>query len=332
MFLSMTGKRALAAASVVLACAALSLPAYAKNKDAASAGPTGEPKKTIAVGTFESPELMAGGASGPGLAVMLDNALLKDGHFVVVERGALAQVQNEQMLAKTGQVAGSSAAPSGQLTGASVMVFGTVTKFIPNASGGAVNVGGIGSSNNNSFLSTLGSSTGSTAGVSQTTAEVEINLRLVDTVTGQIVYSATASGSASSTGVNANIYTASGMSIGGQAFLNTPLGKAAQDAIEDGVKKIGIGMTSVPWSATVVENDGGTVYIAAGADRNMQPGMTLHVYRVGKQLTDPSTNAVLETMVDNVGTIQVQSVSDKVSTCTVTGGNPPARGDILKLQ
>lgn len=306
-------RRAIAA----LAFAVLTVPAYAADG----------PKKTIAVGAFEGPELMNGGATGPGLAVMLVNALLKDGRFDVVERAALGQVQTEQALGRAGATTAATAAPSGQMIGASVLVVGTVTKFIPNASGGSLNVGGIGSSSN-SLLGDLGSS----AGVSDTTAEVEINIRLVDTASGRIIASDTATGSASSTGVNANVYTSTGMSVGGQAFLNTPLGKAAQDAIEDAVKKIDVGMENVPWSAAVVENDGGTVYINAGANRNMHPGMTLHVYRQVKQLIDPTTNAVLDTIFDNVGTIQVQNVSDKVSTCTVTSGTAPTRGDVLKLE
>lgn len=303
-----------------LAFALLTVPVAAHAAD--------QPKKTIAVGAFEGPELMNGGATGPGLAVMLVNALLKDGRFDVVERAALGEVQTEQALGRTGATTASTAAPTGQMIGASVLIVGTVTKFIPNAAGGSLSVGGIGSSNSNSLLGNIGS----TAGVSDTTAEVEINIRLVDTASGRIIASDTATGSASSTGVNANIYTSTGMNVGGQAFLNTPLGKAAQDAIEDAVKKIDIGMENVPWSAAVVENDGGTVYINAGANRNMHPGMTLHVYRQVKQLIDPTTNAVLDTIFNTVGTIQVQNVSDKVSTCTVTSGTAPTRGDVLKLE
>lgn len=66
---------------------------------------------------------------------------------------------------------------------------------------------------------------------------------------------------------------------------------------------------------------GGTVYIDARANRNMHTNMTLHVYRQVKQLIDPTTNAVLDTIFNKVGTIQVQSVSDKVSTCTVCTSN-----------
>lgn len=114
-------------------------------------------------------------------------------------------------------------------------------------------------------------------------------------------------------------------------FLKTPLGEALQDAIQKSVDKIAIGMAKVPWSAFVIDNDGTNVYITAGADQGIQPGMAFHVYRKGKELVDPSTGVVLDVLTDNVGTIQVANVRDKVSIATVTGGNPPARGDIVKI-
>ena len=317
------GGRMLAAISIAMTLTVFFLPAIAYGADSTVAAPTGEPRKTIAVGTFESPELLAGGATGPGLEAMLDDALVRDGRFVVLERSAMPQIQNEQTLGKSGSVTAETTPQSSQMIGASVMVFATVTKFIPNAAGNSLTVGGFGNMFNG---------VGSSAGVANTTAKVEINLRLVDTSTGQIIYSGAASGTASSRGVTATIYTKSGMQIGDQAFLNTPLGKAAQQAIDDAVRKISLGMARVPWSALVVENDNGTIYIDAGADQNMRSGMTLHVYRKTKVLTDPQTNVVLQTLFDPVGVIQIQSVSDKVSTCTATDGSAPARGDVLKLE
>ncbi len=322
MFIGISGARGACAAILILTALSWPFAAAAKNDDDT---PTGGPKKSISVGTFESPEMMAGGATGEGLSAMLADALVKDGRFVVLERAAMPQVQAEQQLQGT---TSETAAKTGNLLGSSALVLGTVTKFNPQAGGGTVNVGGFGGSSGNSWLGGVGNSVGAT----DVTAEVEINIRLIDTSTAQIIWSGAASGTASSRGVNATLYTKSGMQIGGQAFLSTPLGQAAQDAIHDAVKKIRIGMKRVPWSALVIEDDNGVVYIAAGANENIQSGMTLQVYRKSKDLVDPATGAVLDTLVDSVGTVQVQTVRDKTSQCTVTSGNAPARGDILKLQ
>ena len=59
--------------------------------------------------------------------------------------------------------------------------------------------------------------------------------------------------------------------------------------------------------------------------------MTLHVYRKGRILTDPGTGVVLEVLMNRVGTIEVQSASEKTSIATMTSGDPPARGDIVNL-
>ena len=265
-----------------------------------------------------------GGATGEGLSAMLTDALIHDGHFVVIERAAAAQVQQEQALTQSGAVTGEAAAAPGKMIGASVLVLGTVTKFNPQSSSSSFGIGGFGG--------VLGSSSGGdTVGLTGQTAEVEINLRLVDTTTGQILFSGAAKGSASASGVSADIYSKAGMHFGGQQFFSTPLGKAAQDAMQSAVKQIDKWMDKVPWSALVIDNDNGTVYINAGANQNMREGMILHVYRAGKALTDPSTGEVLDVLTSNVGTIQIQTVRDRVAICTVASGDAPARGDILKI-
>jgi hypothetical protein len=59
--------------------------------------------------------------------------------------------------------------------------------------------------------------------------------------------------------------------------------------------------------------------------------MTLHVYRRGKVLTDPDTGIVLDTLLTPVGTVRIDSVRDKVSIATLLSGDPPARGDLVRL-
>jgi hypothetical protein len=162
---------------------------------------------------------------------------------------------------------------------------------------------------------------------------VEFNLRIIDTSTGQIVASSKASGIASSTSANVSaINNNSGANVGTTAFQNTPLGEAAESAIGTAVKQITLGMENVPWSALVVMFDADKVYVSAGAAQNLKAGATLHVYRKGKVLTDPATGVVLETLMSKVGTIQLQSVNNKVSIATVISGDLPARGDLVKFE
>jgi len=122
-----------------------------------------------------------------------------------------------------------------------------------------------------------------------------------------------------------------GPTVGATTFRNTPLGEAAESAINSAVKQVAMSMNNVPWSAPVVAFDDGKVYVGAGFAQNLRAGTTLRVYRKDRILTDPNTGVVLEILMKNVGTIQIQSVRDKVSVGIVTGGDPPARGDLAKL-
>jgi curli biogenesis system outer membrane secretion channel CsgG len=284
------------------------------------------PKKTVFVDVVGAAESMSGGnqslgTTNEGLNAMLVDALVRTGRFVVVERVALGDIQLEQDLGRSGATTAETAATSGRMLGASAIVRATVTKFEANAGGSGVQIG-------LPFSRLLGA----TAGVSGQHAIVEFNLRLIDTSTGQIIATSKASGTADSTNANVSaVNTRSGANVGASTFKNTPLGEAAESAINEAVKQIDLGMGKVPWSASVVAFDNGKVYVGAGAAQNLKAGMTLHVYRRGKILTDPDTGAVLDVLMSSVGTIQIQSVSDKVSIATMPSGDPPARGDIVRL-
>lgn len=245
-----------------------------------------------------------------------------DGRFVVVERVALGDVQLEQQLGKGGETTVETAAASGQMLGASAIVRGTVTKFQAAAGGGGLQVG-------LPFSRFLGG----VASVSGQTAAVEFNLRIIDASTGQIVATSKASGIANSS--EANVFLAnneSGAGVGTTAFQTTPLGEAAESAINAAVKQISLGMEHVRCSALVVAFNDGKVYVSAGAAQNLKVGAALHVYRKDTVLTDPATGVVLEILMANVGTIQIHSVSNKVSIGSVTGGTAPFRGDIVRFE
>jgi curli biogenesis system outer membrane secretion channel CsgG len=280
-------------------------------------------KKTVSVDQFLAAESVGGTVTADGLTAMLIDALVKDGRFVVVERGTgLASVQSEQTLGTAASVNAETSAKTGQLIGASAIVRGTVVKYEPAASGGGLSVGGL----------PMGSLFGGQADVKRQTATLEISLRLIDTTTGQVISTSSAEGSANSNSADANVVNnKNGATIGGSAFQNTPIGQAAQDAIVKAVEQIADGMKHIPWSALVVDASGGKVYVNAGAERNVQPGLILTVYRRGKIFTDPSTGEVLDVDMEKIGTIRIDGVREKLSTAVVINGEVPVRGDILKL-
>ena len=281
-------------------------------------------KHTVAVDSFGAAELTSGGAAADSLVALLSDELTGDGRFIVVERSGLGSIQTEQQLGTQGAANAETSAKANQLIGASLLVRGAVTKFNPNAGGGGLNLGGASAAGG---LLSLG------GGVKTNKATMEISLRLIDTTTGQVLATAIGQGSASSTGLNGGLVNnRTGMTVGADTFRATAIGKAAQDAIHIAVGKLAAGLGNVPWSAMVVDDRDGVVYVNAGTNENVQPGLTLGAFHKGEVMTDPGTGQVLDVHMDKVGTIQVDSVREKISLAHIVSGGAPARGDMLKAE
>ncbi|MDI1280912.1 CsgG/HfaB family protein, partial [Brevundimonas sp.] len=247
-------------------------------------------KKTIAVDLFRATEAVGGSVTADGMTAMLIQALVGDGRFLVIEGG------------------------DGGPMAASAIVRGAVTKYEPAAGGGGLSISG----------GPLGGLLGGRAGTRSQTAVIEIALRLVDTSTGQVISTSSAEGRASSRTTEAGLVESyGGARLGGEIFRTTPIGQAGQDAIVRAVDQIASGMRRVTWSAIVVDAGPSGVYLNAGTDRNVVPGMTLSVWRPGRTLTDPGTGEVLDVEMSRIGRVQVATVRDRLSIATVTEGGEP---------
>jgi curli biogenesis system outer membrane secretion channel CsgG len=149
------------------------------------------------------------GGAGSDLSSMLTNELAGTEKFRVVERAKLSHVLDEQDLGASGRVEKSSAAKIGKLTGARYLVMGTVSAFTENSSGGG---GGIG------FR-------GFNIGGSKKDAYMAIDLRVVDTTTGEVAFTRTVEARSTSYGLHGSGYV-KGLSGGLGKYENTPTGKA----------------------------------------------------------------------------------------------------------
>src|SRR5919204_1762958 len=154
--------------------------AVAAPKEPAPLMTTG-PKKRIAVAKFDANgaflSAYGGWDIGGGLAAQLATALAASGQFIVVERAELSSVLREQELGLQKIVSKDTAAQPGQMLGAQLLVRGSVTEFEQRAGGGGLRVG-------------VGTGVlGGTIGAQTTTGVVGIDLRLIDTTTGQVVQS-----------------------------------------------------------------------------------------------------------------------------------------------
>ncbi|MFI4973631.1 MAG: CsgG/HfaB family protein [Caulobacterales bacterium] len=297
---------ALLAATCLAAQPALADPASASHAYAGL-------RKTIAVDTFQTPDSIIGlQGTSEGLTSMLTDALVHDPHYVVVERDAMPVIAAEQQLGATNATTAETSAATGRLIGANLIVRGAVTKFDPQQNNGSFSIAGV--------------------GLSSARAYIAVTLRVFDTTTGQVVATSRGEGTASTRGFSVNYVLNNGQPINFGTQHETPLGQAAEEAIERAVAGIASAAETAPWSAMVIDADDSQVFVNAGADQNLAPDTVLHVYRKARNLVDPATGVVLETIMSDVGQIRITQVRDKTSTAEVVSGPAPTRGDVLRLQ
>lgn len=249
------------------------------------------------------------------LTEILTTSLINSNRFVVLERQQLQTVMAEQDLASAGRVNKETGAATGQVIGAQAMITGDITGYSytqQSLGGGALNV-----------IKNM------KVGASRVSASLVIDLRLIDAATGEVLASATADGSASSTGVAADL-TRGDQQISAAGAWSTPLGQASRAAITKVVHQLVSGMREPRWSAKVVELRDGVVYLNAGSADGVSPGLVLEVYEVQPPLIDPDTGKNLGAPDKLLGEIQVETVQAGFSTAKVVTGGGFARNNVVR--
>ena len=281
-------------------------------------------KKRIAVAKFDAvgayASNFAGLDIGGGVAAQLTTALVGSGRFVVVERAALNEIKIEQQLGAQRLAPQGTATQVSTLIDAQMLIVGSVTEFEQEAKGGGLNIG----------LS--GPFAGLGLGGKGIEGHVGMDIRLVDTTTGQVLTSKRVEARVPSSDVSLKITTFQGVEFGGNAFNKTPLGQATRGAIEEAVALIVGEMETVPWSGRIADILGDQILVNAGRDMNLQPGTILVASRVVKEVTDPATGASLGVIEAPLGEIKIKQVQEKFSMACLMTGTIPKRGDILRLK
>ncbi|MBT3765856.1 MAG: hypothetical protein HN578_21870 [Rhodospirillales bacterium] len=278
------------------------------------------PKRTVAVGKFSTigsfSQKYGNWDIGGGLAAMLTTELLKSDRFVVLERAHLSKVLSEQEMKAGGIVKPGTGPKLGQLAGVQLLIYGAVTEFSTDDSGGGLSLGvsGIGG-----LPFSLGGAQESNSG------KVAMDIRVVDTTTGEVLESHTVSHKVSDSAFNIS-GGYSGISLGGNKFKKTPLGEATRGTIQKAVLAIIGTAARKPWTGLVVGVDGRDIVINAGLRSGLKKGDMFMIERVGKVFTDPSTGEVLGVNRKELGVLRLSNVKDKLS----FGGYMPLSNDFPK--
>jgi len=279
-------------------------------------------KKRVAVFNFEDKTDHAwhwwtGQPVGHGMADMLTTALVKSGQYRVFERQEIEKIMGEQALGMSGAVTPESAAKAGKMLGAELAIIGAVTEFgyKKQSTGGALKKIGISGS------------------VSKQSATVGIDIRFVNTTSGEILKAENIRKEKSKPGVSLDTRD---INFENEAqFDESIVGKATREAIDEIVKLLNAqGGGEAAWEAKVVMMKDGQVIINGGAETGVKVGERFTIYRVGEEMIDPDTGESLGAEETKVGEIEVVNNNfggkGKASACKVLSGSDFQKGDTVR--
>jgi hypothetical protein len=152
-------------------------------------------------------------------------------------------------------------------------------------------------------------------------AVMGIVLYVIDVESGEIIASENIEESVSARDLSVKA-AYSGISFGGSAFYQTPLGRATRKVVERAVKRITTAIAAQPWQPQIaLVREDGSVVINGGRDRGVRSGAEFEVVEVGPPILDPATgDAIGQSAGRSIGRIIVHEVRERYSTATVVIG------------
>ena len=277
-------------------------------------------KKRIAVFVFEdktdkSWRWWNNKGVGGGVSDMLTTALVKSGNYRVIERAEIDRILNEQDFGQSGRVTQQSAAKVGSVLGVEIAVIGSVSEFgyKKGETGGSIRGLGI--------------------GVSNQAATVGVDVRMVNTSTGEIITAENVRKKKSAKGLKLRTNKLNFKDR--KDFDESLVGKAAREAIEDIVSMIDNNANNIPWQAKVITEKAGVVFINSGKADGLQVGDVFSVYSKGEDLIDPDTGISLGSVDSKIGEIKITDSNignGKASKCSIVQGSGFAKGNFVRLK
>ncbi|GFO61020.1 hypothetical protein GMST_33450 [Geomonas silvestris] len=162
------------------------------------------------------------------------------------------------------------------------------------------------------------------------TAYAKVNIRLVDTKTGQVVFGTEGSGEAASE-------VGSTLGVGSRAGYDATLDdKAISAAITKMIGNVIDKLLDKPWRSYVLSFTNGQYIIAGGKAQGIKVNDEFAVYKKGQVIANPQTGLPIELPGVSLGKIKVvttlgSTVDDEVSLCVPASGAQLPDRDFDKL-
>jgi curli biogenesis system outer membrane secretion channel CsgG len=268
---------------------------------------------------------------GKGIRAMLVKRMADANKVVIVERAKVDQLMSEQDRNASNRVKQGSGARVGRISGADAVLAGDIVVF--------------GRDDKKTNIGAGGFARGPFAGLhikkEEDKAVVVIDYRLVDAETSEVIATGEARGESTrkSNGLSGLAGSFGGGGGGGvdmtsSDFGQTIIGEATQDCVNKLGDILSQQATSMKKTVREVETrvadvSGSTMVIAAGANDGVNVGETFEILKIVREVRDPQTKEVLDTVTDKAGDLTITSVRDKVATGSYVG-KPAAVGYIAR--
>jgi curli biogenesis system outer membrane secretion channel CsgG len=249
---------------------------------------------------------------GRGIRDLLTTGLVKNNAFSVTGQETLERSMAEQGFADADRNDPASAAKLGKILGVEAVIIGAVTQF------------DAGAQNNDSGASP------------DSKAHFAIEARIVNVESGQIQDVAEGAGesSGSSTILSGGWHgwDTDNVNFASSDFQQTVMGRAIRAAVDQLSSNLTVNAPKVLRTVTRLEGvvaaaEGSQVILNIGTGTGVMPGDLLQVFRVTKEIKDPSTGEIIRRLTSNVGVVKATDVDSKSAVCAVVSGSGFLEGD-----
>ena len=235
--------------------------------------------------------------------------LVKTGKFTVIERAQLEAILQEQHIGQNGLVNPATAAKVGQLLGVQLIMTGSITQFsIERTQVGFRGIGG-----------------------AYSKAESRLDVRVIDTTTGEILLAADGAGSKRMgggyfNGVNAERTFDAGVA----AEALRPAVTTVVSRITGESFKVAATLTPSGASAAIVGSRDGSFYLNKGENAGIKVGQRFTVKHVVDEIKD-ADGRVLDRVTKTTGVLEVTQVLSQSAIAQVVEGSA-AQGDAVEAR
>ena len=272
---------------------------------------------------------------GKGMRALLIKRMSDSGKFRLVERAKIKQVMGEQDFGASGRVKQGTQARIGRIIGADIILAGDITVFGRDDKHRQVGGGG-----GNGLPGAFG---GIRVGSKEDKAVVQVNIRLVDVESSEILQASEAKGESlrksNSFAVagfgNGGAGGGGGFDMGSSNFAATIIGEATIKAIDGVAEFLDANENKIPERSLDAEGkiatiEGAQVYLSIGSNDFVSKCDRFEILKVIKEVKDPATGEVLDVVTAPVGQAVVTDVRDRISICAFNGSSAPQVGYLAR--